>query len=270
MGREGCQDLGSLGGYQSQDLFEHGDICLLTEAESVEIEEVVLLHVVHDAAEELHPDPWCVFVLSFQAPEKGGEAVHCMAHWYGKGVVGPVEHIDYHGPAAKLLHSHVGASGEPYVISDEGIGVRQGGGGAIQDNGCLLGTTQSFYSVSVALADDGEGREALPEFVTFLAWLVVAEHLVDKLGGCYGSSGHGKAYFGLVGTGSEEGRLVGTGSEEGRQHCVDSASRHPQQQGVDIWEVFVSSYSTQTMQVQGKVSAMGVGKRLLLACTFEL
>jgi hypothetical protein len=102
MGQEGGQDLGSLGGHQSQNLLERGHISLLVESKSVEVEVVVLLHVVHDAADELHSGAGCVFVLTFQVLEEGREAVHCMAHRHCNGVIGPMEHIDYHRPATQL------------------------------------------------------------------------------------------------------------------------------------------------------------------------
>jgi hypothetical protein len=90
--------------------------------------------------------------------------------------------------------------------------------------------------------------------------LVVVEHLVNKLGGCHRSSGHGEAYFGFV----------GTASKEGRQYRVDMGAWSLQQQSVDIWEILVPIYSTQTMQVLGKVNAVGVSKGLVLARALEI
>ena len=96
----------------------------------VEVLEVVLLHVEHDVAYQVHAGGLVLTHLGHQAMERGSDGPDGIVDCDGHGVVDSVEDVNCHRPAAEFFHSNIDLRREAYVVGGDSLDIKEQGGGS--------------------------------------------------------------------------------------------------------------------------------------------
>ena len=147
------------------------------EDDTVQIAEIILLQLVHDAVHEVHPFEAGRSVLRDDAGQSRTQPVDTGSDGLRNGMILPMEYVDHDGPSVELVDSHVRFLWKANVRLHHDGRIGQRDGGSFFHDGGLLDLGLNSMHIRVALAHDGERGETDTKFQAPSSRLVATEHI---------------------------------------------------------------------------------------------